>query len=59
MAKLIVLPPAAKYFKKIKDKNLKLMYQQAIDSILLDHTVGVLKTGDLNGVFCYDIYYNG
>ena len=29
-----------------------------IDRILEDHTVGEAKTGDLAGVFGYDIYYN-
>lgn len=58
MTKLIVLPPAAKFLKKIKDKNLKMEYQKAIDSILMDHTIGDAKSGDLNGVFGFDIYYN-
>jgi len=58
MTKLIVLPPAAKFLKKIKDKNLKMEYQKAIDSILMDNTIGDAKSGDLNGVFGFDIYYN-
>jgi len=58
MTKLIVLPPAAKFLKKIKDKKLKMEYQKAIDSILMDHTIGDAKSGDLNGVFGFDIYYN-
>jgi hypothetical protein len=40
MAKLIILPPAARFLKKLKDKQLKLAYQQAIDLILEDHTIG-------------------
>ncbi|WP_373484142.1 type II toxin-antitoxin system RelE/ParE family toxin [Acetobacterium sp.] len=58
MAKLIVLPPAARFLKKLKDKQLKLAYQQAIDLILEDHTIGDEKNGDLSGIFGYDIYYN-
>ncbi|MGI6727478.1 MAG: type II toxin-antitoxin system RelE/ParE family toxin [Anaerovoracaceae bacterium] len=58
MAKLIILPPAARYLKKIKDKKLKELYQKAIDKILVDHTIGSIKNGDLNGIFSYDIYYN-
>lgn len=58
MTKLIILPPAAKYLKKIKDINLKMEYQKAIDYILIDYTIRDAKTGDLNGVFGYDIYYN-
>jgi len=51
MAQLRILPPAAKFLKKLKDKRLKALYQE-------DHTVGEAKTGDLAGVFGYDIYYN-
>ena len=58
MTQLRILPPAAKFFKKCKDKRLKALYQEAIDRILADHTVGEAKTGDLAGIFCYDIYYN-
>ncbi len=58
MARLRILPPAAKYLKKIKDKRLRLEYKQAIDIILQDHTVGTMKIGDLAGIYSYDIYYN-
>ena len=58
MAEGIFLPPAAKYFKKLKDKKLKKLYQEAIDKIREDHTVGEEKKGDLSGIFGYDIYYN-
>lgn len=58
MAQLRILPPAAKFLKKLKDKRLKTLYREAIDRILEDHTVGEAKTGDLAGVFGYDIYYN-
>lgn len=58
MAELRVLPPAANYLKKMKDKNLKLLYQEAIKAILEDPTIGEEKTGDLKGVKCYDIFYN-
>ena len=46
------------YRKKIKDKKLKSLYQQAVDKIAEDHTVGEAKTGDLDGIYSYDIYYN-
>ena len=58
MTNLLIMPPAAKFLKKIKDKNLKLRFQKAIDEILVDHTVGDAKRGDLAGIFSYDIYYN-
>ena len=58
MTKLIVLPPAAKYIKKLKDKKLKSLYKAAIDEILVNPSVGKDKTGDLAGIKGFDIYYN-
>ncbi|MBR1739784.1 MAG: type II toxin-antitoxin system RelE/ParE family toxin [Ruminococcus sp.] len=58
MAEVIFLPPAAKYFKKLKDKNLKKLYREAIDRIREDHTVGEEKKGDLSGIYGVDISYN-
>jgi mRNA-degrading endonuclease RelE of RelBE toxin-antitoxin system len=58
MAQLKILPPAARFLKKIMDKQLKDLFQKAIDEILLEHTVGTPKTGDLSGILGYDIYYN-
>ena len=52
------LPSAAKFIRKLKDKKLKMLYQEAVDKIREDHTVGEAKTGDLSGVYGYDIYYN-
>ena len=42
----------------MKDKKLKLLYQEAIDKIREDHTIGEAKSGDLSGIFGYDIFYN-
>lgn len=58
MYKLIILPPAARYLKKLKEKPLKAAFQKAVDEVLKDPYIGEPKTGDLSGVFCYDIYYN-
>lgn len=58
MTEVIFLPPAAKFIKKLKDKKLKKLYQEAVDRIREDYTVGEMKTGDLSGVYGYDIYYN-
>lgn len=52
------LPHVAKYLKKLKDKKLKYLYQKAIDKIREDYTVGQPKTGDLSGVYSYDIFYS-
>ncbi|MBE6576221.1 MAG: type II toxin-antitoxin system RelE/ParE family toxin [Ruminococcaceae bacterium] len=58
MTEVRFLPPAAKFLKKLKDKNLKGLYQEAIDRIREDHTVGEAKNGDLSGIYGYDIFYN-
>lgn len=58
MARVIYLPPAAKYIKKIKDKHLKKAFQEAIEEIETNPYIGSAKTGDLSGVYGYDIYYN-
>lgn len=58
MTEVRFLPPAAKFFKKLKDKKLKSLYQEAIDAIRKDHTIGNEKAGDLSGIYGYDIYYN-
>lgn len=58
MLQVRFLPPAAKFIKKLKDKKLKDLYKKAIDEICEDYTVGEEKTGDLNGIYGYDIYYN-
>ena len=58
MAVLRILPPAAKYLKKLKDKKLKSMFQEAIDLILENPMIAEEKTGDLKGIRSYDIYYN-
>ena len=58
MTEVRFLPPAAKFLKKLKDKGLKTLYQEAVDKIREDYLVGEPKTGDLSGIYGYDIYYN-
>jgi len=58
MRKLIILPPAARFLKKIKEKPLKLAFQKAIDDIIQNPYIGDPKTGDLSGVYCCDFFYN-
>ena len=58
MTEVRFLPPAAKFIKKLKDKELKNLYHDAVDKIREDYTVDEAKTGDLSGVYGYDIYYN-
>lgn len=58
MTEVRFLPTAARFLKKLKDKKLKTLYQEAIDKIREDHTVGTAKVGDLSGIYGYDIFYN-
>jgi hypothetical protein len=57
MYEVRLLPPAAKFIKKAKDKNLKSLLVCALNEISEDPYIGEAKTGDLQGVFCYDVYY--
>ena len=58
MTEIRFLSPAKNYLKKIKDKQLLTLYRKAIDDIRQDHTIGQAKSGDLSGIYGYDIYYN-
>ncbi|MCL5071310.1 MAG: type II toxin-antitoxin system RelE/ParE family toxin [Actinobacteria bacterium] len=58
MYKLIILPAAAHFLKKIKEKPLKLAFQKIIDNIIQNPYGGKSKTGDLSGVCCCDFFYN-
>ena len=58
MTQVQILPPAAKFLKKLKDKKLKSLYKEAIEMICEDYSIGEEKTGDLAGMYGYDIYYN-
>ena len=55
----VVYTPAAKnYLKKVKDKNLKTKFSDAVLAIRKDPNVGEPKRGDLAGYMGYDIHYN-
>lgn len=56
---VVFLNPAKKYLKKIKEKALKEAFYQAIQEIRSNPYQGELKTGDLAGIYGYDIYYRG
>ena len=51
--------PAERYFKKLKDKNLKMAFRTAIEEIQNDPYIGGQKTGDLKGLYGYDVRYSG
>lgn len=58
MYQILFSPTAVKYFKKLKDKKLRLKFKEAFDTIQIDPYVGQAKRGDLQGIHGYDIYYN-
>lgn len=58
MYRLIILPAAARFLKKIKEKPLKLAFQKSIDAMIKDPYRTEPKTGDLSGVYCSDFFYN-
>jgi mRNA interferase RelE/StbE len=50
---------AERYLKKIKDKNLKQAFHDALIKIKADPYIGTMKTGDLRGIYGYDVRYAG
>ena len=58
MNRSIILPPAARFLKKIKDRTLRSRFQEIIHNIIIDPFCGELKKGDLSGIYCCDFYYN-
>ena len=57
MRNLVILPGAARYLKKLKDKALKEKFRLEIEAVREDPGIGEAKTGDLAGVYCRDIYH--
>ena len=49
---------ATKYIKKIRNKSLKAELKKAILEIAGNPYIGEAKTGDLQGLFGYDVYYD-
>ncbi len=58
MYELKYLPGAERYFKKIKEKGLKSAFRKALENIQTDPYVGEAKTGDLAGIYGFDVFYN-
>lgn len=58
MYELRLMKAAERYFKKSKEKGLKMAYREALDKIATDPYIGGLKTGDLADIYCLDVYYN-
>ena len=58
MLPVVYTPIAEKYFKKLKDKQLKKAYKEAILGIRENPGTGDAKTGDLKGICSFDIFHN-
>jgi len=59
MYRLEFLTEAKKYFKKLKEQKLKDAYKSALEKLSENPYIGEAKIGDLAGLHCYDVYYNG
>ena len=59
MLPITYLSPAQRYFKKLVEKPLKKAYLEALNAIRLDPSIGEQKTGDLTGIYGYDVSYQG
>ena len=57
--RVVFLPPASRYLKKLKDRALKKKFQDKVDEICDDPSIGEMKRGDLAGIRSCDIYHNG
>jgi len=51
--------PAERYFKRVKDKQLLAAFKNAIGLLKIDPYIGVQKTGDLRGIYGFDVRYSG
>jgi mRNA interferase RelE/StbE len=58
MYPIIYSSQAEKYLKKIKDRNLKKLFKDAIEKIRKNPYEGNMKKGDLKGIHSVDIFYN-
>lgn len=58
MYELRYLPGAERFFKKLKEKGLKDAFRKALETISQNPYAGESKTGDLAGIYGYDVYYN-
>jgi mRNA interferase RelE/StbE len=48
---------AEKYFRKLHEKPLKKIFRVALEKLQVNPYIGQTKTGDLSGVYCYDVFY--
>ncbi|MCL2827258.1 MAG: type II toxin-antitoxin system RelE/ParE family toxin [Oscillospiraceae bacterium] len=50
--------PAERYFKKLKDQGLLTAFKNAIDKLAENPYSGSQKTGDLRGIYGYDVKHS-
>jgi len=58
MYELRYMPPARRYFKKLRDKKLIDAYTKSLEEISTNPYRGEVKVGDLAGIYCMDVYFN-
>lgn len=58
MYKIRYAPRVEKYIRKLNEKSLKSKIRDALLQIQENPYCGEAKTGDLQGIFCLDVYYN-
>jgi len=59
MYEILFNSKAARYFKKIKEKQLTKSYKEALQKISKNPYIGQPKQGDLSGIYGYDVRYQG
>jgi mRNA interferase RelE/StbE len=59
MYEIIFSSAAERFFKKIKEKPLKEAYKNALLEISQNPYIGHAKSGDLAGIYGYDVKYQG
>jgi mRNA interferase RelE/StbE len=57
MYEIRFLLQAERYIKKLKNKQLKKAFQDALQAIAEDPYAGDEKRGDLAGIYGWDVYY--
>ena len=58
MYTLHFMPKAEKFLKKLKNDNLKSLFKESFKKISQNPYIGQPKKGILNGILCYDVYYD-
>lgn len=58
MLPVVYLPPAERYFRKLKNKQLKNKFRETISRIRENPHIGEAKSGDLRDLYGLDIYHN-